>query len=144
MNSSKGRPVCMGEILTVDGRDFLTSYADVTSEQVCLAAMAYQAVNYHWAQNSNMLYDCLCKSISLDVHSIVTTNKASYHLSVPGVNPNDPLTLHYEGVCFLKAIIDEMYINMLNNTTVACINLATLGTFMKMLTNSILQVQHLR
>jgi hypothetical protein len=47
MNSSKGRPVCMGEILTVDGRDFLTSYADVTSEQVCLAAMAYQAVNYH-------------------------------------------------------------------------------------------------
>jgi hypothetical protein len=125
-----------GEILTVNGMELLTSYANVTSEQVCQAAMVYQALNDHRVQNSNMLYNCLCKSISSNVHAKVTTNKARYCLVIPRAAPNDPVTYHCDGICFLKAIIDETYMNTLNNTIVARSNFTTLATYMKTLSDS--------
>jgi hypothetical protein len=49
--------------------EFQTNYAEITEEQVCQAAIDP-------AQKSNMLYNCLCKSISADIHSKVNANKA--------------------------------------------------------------------
>jgi hypothetical protein len=97
-------------ILTINGRNFLTNYADIAATDVRQHALAYQGQNDHRAQNSNMLYHCLRKSISTDIHTKVTTNVARYYLPVPtGPDPNDPVEHRYDGVCFLKAIIDETY-----------------------------------
>jgi hypothetical protein len=84
-----------------------------------------------------MLYNCLSKSISTDVHTKVTTNTARYDLPIPtGPSPDDPPEYCYNGVCFLKAIIDETYTNTLNNAAVARSNLTTLATYMKTLPDS--------
>jgi hypothetical protein len=45
-------------------------------------------------------------------------------------------TNFYDGICFLKAIINETYTKDLNNVAVARSNSATLTTYMKTLNNS--------
>jgi len=135
--SNKSNQFEWGEILTVNGRNFLTNYADITANDVRQHAIAYQTQNDRRAQNSNMLYHCLSKSISTDVHTKVTTNAARYDLPIPtGPDPNDPVENRYDGVCFLKAIIDETYTNTLNNAAVARSNLTNLGIYMKTLMDS--------
>jgi hypothetical protein len=135
--SNKANQFEWGEILTINGRNFLTNYADIAATDVRQHALAYQGQNDRRAQNSNMLYHCLSKSISTDIHTKVTTNAARYNLPIPtGPDPNDPVEQRYDGVCFLKAIIDETYTNTLNNAAVARSNLTTLATYMKTLPDS--------
>ena len=78
----------------------------------------------------------MSKSISADIHTKVTTNTACYDLPIPAIDPNNPPEYCYDGVCFLKAIINKTYTNTLNNATVAYSDLSTLGTYMKLLTDS--------
>jgi hypothetical protein len=135
--ATKERQLEWMEILTIDNKNFLVNYADITTAQVRQAVMDYQPQNDQRAQNSNMLYNCLSKSIATDVHTKVTTNTARYDLPIPtGPNPDDPPEYHYDGVCFLKVIIDETYRNTLNNAAVARSNLTTLATYMKTLPDS--------
>jgi hypothetical protein len=135
--ATKARQFEWMEILTIDNRNFLPNYADITAAQVRQAAMDYQSQNDRRAQNSNMLYNCLSKSITTDIHTKVTTNTARYDLPIPtGPNPDDPPEYRYDGVCFLKAIIDETYTNTLNNAAVARSNLTNLATYMKALPES--------
>ena len=98
--------------------------------------MAYQTANDRRAQNSAMLYQCLRKSITSDLHAKVSTDQTRYYLTIPGPTPNDPVTKRRDSICFLKAIIDETYTNTLNNAAVARSNLATLGQYMKTLDDS--------
>jgi len=123
----------------VNGRNFLTNYANIVAADVRQHAIAYQEQNDRRVQNSNMLYHCLSKSISTDVHTKVTMNAARYNLPIPiGPDPNVPVEHRYDSVCFLKAIIDETYTNTLNNAAVlvARSNLTTLATYMKTLPDS--------
>jgi hypothetical protein len=83
-----------------------------------------------------MLYQCLRKSITSELHAKVSVNQTHYYLTIPGPTPQDPVTKCQDGVCFLKAIIDETYTNTLNNAAVARSNLATLGQYMKKLDDS--------
>jgi hypothetical protein len=89
--------------------------------------MVYQAANDRRTQNSAMLYQCLCKSITSKLHAKVSVNPACYYLTIPGPTPQDPVTRCRDGIFFLKAIIDETYTNTLNNAAVARSNLATLA-----------------
>jgi len=56
-----------------------------------------------------MLYNYLSKSISTDIDTKVTTNTACYDLPIPAIDPNNPPEYCYDGVCFLKAIIDKTH-----------------------------------
>lgn len=83
-----------------------------------------------------MLYQCLRKSITSELQAKVSVDQTRYYLTIPGPTPQDPVTKCRDGICFLKAIIDETYTNTLNNAAVTRSNLATLGQYMKKLDDS--------
>ena len=93
------------------------------------ASEVYQVLNGQAAQNSSMLYTCLCQSITKEVSTKASNNSARYKLVLnPGAVNQE---FREDGPCFLKAIIDEYYTNTTSNTAVARRSLARLNEYMK-------------
>ena len=115
-------------ILTMaNGKDIIKHYGDITAEQVKAASEAYQILNGQAAQNSSMLYTCLCQSITKEVSTKASNNSARYKLVLnPGAVNQE---FREDGPCFLKAIIDEYYTNTMSNTAVARRSLARLNEY---------------
>jgi hypothetical protein len=116
--------------------NLLTQYGEITMEQVKQAAEAYQPLVDRRAQNSAMLFSCVMDSITTEVFAKVNTNPTRYRITVPAVaaeqgRPAQPEYTVNDGVCFLKAIIDDTYANTATNTALARRNLANLRDYIK-------------
>lgn len=123
-------------ILTV-GQDqnrktLIEHYGEITKAEVQQAAAAYLGTNNCRDQDSDMMYNCLHKSISAKVCATVTMEPERYIFTVEG--EEDPLI--EDGPSFLKAIIDHTCTNTLSNTVVARENLSSLPKFMDSLPES--------
>jgi hypothetical protein len=113
-------------LLTFGARNLnlLAQYGEITMEQVKQAAETYQPLINRQAQNSAMLFSCVMDSITTEVFTKVNTNPTRYRIMVPAVpaaqgRPAMPEHTVNDGVCFLKAIIDDTYANMATNTALA-------------------------
>jgi hypothetical protein len=132
------------DLLTIlpEGRDLLTDYGTITRAQVRAHAQVYQPLNDRRAQNSNMLYNCVRTSITTDVRTKVNLNPERFIIECRPA-PNAPIVRRYDGVCYVKAVIDDTYTNTLSNTAVARSNLSSLGKYMKELPDSNIETFHL-
>jgi hypothetical protein len=107
----------------------LTNYGEITRTEVALKAQRYLGTNNREEQDSNMIFNCLRKSITDSVFAQVTTEPERYTFTVN----NEKLV---DGPCFLAAIIDHTYTNTLANTEAARENLASLAEYMEALPDS--------
>ena len=99
-------------ILTV-GIEFLThNYGLVTKEQARAAAVIYQNARGRNAQNSEMLFKLLSKSIPDKVLAMTNTDMARFVLVIGQAMVCD-------GMCFLKSIVDHTYMSTRLNTAAA-------------------------
>jgi hypothetical protein len=112
-------------------RTLIKHYGEITKAEVQEAAATYLGTNNRRDQDSDMMYNCLRKSVSAKVFATVTTEPERYTFDVEG--EEDPLE---DGPSFLKAIIDHTYTNTLSNTAVARENLSSLSDFMASLPDS--------
>lgn len=109
--------------------NWLTQYGEIAMEQVTPAAEIYQPLNNCCAQNSAMLFSCVMDSITTEVSVKVNTNLLQYRINFPTVSvtqgqPAQPEYTVNNGVCFLKAIIDNTYANTTTNKASVRRNLA--------------------
>jgi hypothetical protein len=123
------------QILTVQNRNLLDDYGVITREDVIQHARVYQVLNDRRAQNSDMLYHCARTSITSAIRERVNTNTSRFQIRFRPT-PNDPEVIRFDGVCYLKAIIDETYTSTLSNASIAGDNLSTLDKYMKELPES--------
>lgn len=123
------------QILTIQNRNLLDDYGVITREDVLQHARGYQALNDRRAQNSDMLYHCTRTSITSAIRERVNTDTSRFQIRFRPT-PNDPEVIRFDGVCYLKAIIDETYTNTLSNASVARDNLSSLDKYMKELQDS--------
>ena len=116
-------------MLTFGARNLVTSYGDITREEVRLASTAIQAANDRRTQDSDMLFRCLSASIVATVHTKVAADPERYTFIIGGEAVLD-------GICYLKAIIDASYTHSLSNTAMARADLSSLDNYMESLKDS--------
>jgi hypothetical protein len=107
----------------------LTNYGEVTRAEVEQKARGYLGTDNQEEQDSDMIYNCLRKSITDEVYAQVTTEPERYTFTIN----QEVLT---DGPCFLAAIIDHTYTNTKANTEAARENLACLAEYMELLPDS--------
>ena len=112
-------------------KSLILHYGEITRDQVRQHSLTYLGTGNHQDQNSDMLYNCLRKSVAREVLDTVFTEPERYTFSVPG--DSEPLE---DGPSFLKAIINHTYTNTLANTAKARENLVSLREFMEALPDS--------
>jgi hypothetical protein len=114
--------------LAVD-KCLLTNYGEITRTEVAAKAQQYLGTDNRQEQDSDMIFNCLRKSITDDVFAQVTTEPERYTFIVNRVKL-------VNGPCFLATIIDHTYTNTLANTEAAHENLASLAEYMEALPDS--------
>lgn len=98
----------------------MTNYGEISRTEVTRKAMTYLGTNNREEMDSNMLFNCLRKSITNEVYSLVTTEPRRYVFEV-----NQEILL--DGPCFLAAIIDHTYTNNKASIEAARENLCSLS-----------------
>jgi hypothetical protein len=112
-------------------KNLIKHYGEITKAEVHTAALTYLGTNDRRDQDSDMVYNCLRKSITHKVFDQVATEPERYTFDIQG--GVDPLE---DGPSFLKAIIDCTYTNTLSNNAVARDNLSSLPEYMDSLPDS--------
>jgi hypothetical protein len=107
-------------------KTLLQNYGEIRREKVRQKATTYLGTSDRQDQDSDMIYYCLCKSITEEVFVMVVTEPEQYTYLIN----QEPLV---DGPCFLASIIDHTYTSTKANTTVARDNLATLAEYMESL-----------
>lgn len=115
-------------------KSLITQYGEISREEVQRQALIYIGTNNHRDQDSDMVFNCLKKSITDVVFAKVTTEPEHYMFTIDG-EEDEPESIE-DGPCFLKAVIDKTYTNMRANSTVARENLANLAEYMEALPDS--------
>lgn len=103
--------------------NLLTKYGEVSMTDLKTKAQTYLAQEGRDAQNSDMIYNCLWRSITSDVMAKVTTEVDRYTVTIQG-------EAIYDGLLFLKIIIDQAYTNVRTTAATLRSNLSSLDTFM--------------
>jgi len=130
---SRATSLGMLPILTIGGHLMTKRYADMTQEQVRLAAITYQNARGRTAQNAAILYNFLSASITDEVLAKVNTEPGRYVLPI-GVAPN--IEMVNDGICFLKAIIDYSITNSRSSASAARTALSSLDVYIASLPDS--------
>jgi hypothetical protein len=112
-------------------KSIIKQYGEITSVQVKQHALTYLGTGTRDDQNSDMIFNCLRKSITKEILDVVYTEPERYSFQV--ANEPEPLE---DGPCFLKAVIDHTYTNTLANTAKARENLISLKEYMENLPDS--------
>ncbi len=107
----------------------LKSYGEVTRADVIQKTRRYLGTDNREDQDSDMIFNCLRKSVMDNVYAQVTTEPERYMFTIDGEELVD-------GPCFLAAIIDQTYTNTLANTEAARENLSSLAEYMESLPDS--------
>jgi hypothetical protein len=135
--SAKAKQFHWSDLLSVEvgnppmRKSILTQYGEISREQVQQKALTYLGNGTRQDQNSDMIFNCLRKSVSKEVLDIVYTEPDRYSFTV--LNEPEPLE---DGLCFLKAIIDHTYTSTLANVGKARENLISLKEYMEALPDS--------
>jgi len=114
-------------MFTINGeqKNLCEHYGEISRQEVRTAATTYLAANDRNAQNSDQIFNCLCQSLTPEAYSKVANEKQTYTIRVR----NEDI---YDGVCFLKAIIDIVYTNTHSSAAV----ISSLDTYMATLKDS--------
>jgi hypothetical protein len=110
-------------------KSLLTNYGEITRAEVAQKAQGYLGTDNREEQDSDMIYNCLRKSITDEVYAQVTMEPEHYTFAINQESLVD-------GPCFLAAIIDHTYTNTKANTEAARENLACLAEYMEALQDS--------
>jgi hypothetical protein len=110
-------------------KNLIKHYEELTRQQVQQQALTYLGTGDRRDQNSDMIFNCLCKSITKEVLTTVFAEPERYMfvLAIESLKG---------GPCFLKAVIDRTYMNMLANTAKTRENLVSLKEYMESLPES--------
>jgi hypothetical protein len=110
-------------------KSLLTNYGEITRAEVTRKAATYLGTNNREEQDSDMLFNCLRKSMTNEVYALVTIEPERYVFEV-----NQEILV--DGPCFLASIIDHTYTNTKANTEAARENLSSLAKYMDSLVDS--------
>jgi len=110
-------------------KNLLTNYGEITRAEVTRRVATYLRTNNREEQDSDMLFNCLRKSITDEVYALVTTEPECYVFEI-----NQEILV--DGPWFLAAIIDHTYTKVKANTEAARKNLSSLTKYMESLANS--------
>ena len=113
-------------ILTIKGKLLTQQFTEITMEEVRAHAQRYQDKASREAQNSEMLIQCLKASITRTVYNKIYLQMDKY--IIYRKNTHQPVE---DGVCFLKAIIDNYHSNTRSSTKQIRKQLAQLNYYMR-------------
>jgi len=112
-------------IITINGRLLTQHYCEITPAEVRAHAQAYQNEGSRRAQNAEMLMQ-LKASISKTVYSRISHLESKWTIT----RESDKRTV-FDGVCYLKTIIDCYHVNTRSSTAEVRIKLAQLHLYMR-------------
>jgi hypothetical protein len=98
-------PIPPGAVVPPPNLNLITNYGQITKDQVKAHAEVYMMMQDRRNQRSGMLYHFLNQSLTEEAHNILDINVANYTING-----------QKEGVCFLKEIITQAYVD--TNATV--------------------------
>jgi len=101
-------------------------YAEITTAEVRAHAQAYQNEGRRRAQNAEMLMQCLKASITKTVYSRISHLESKWTIT----RESDKRTV-FDGVCYLKTIIDCYHVNTRSSTAEVRTKLAQLHLYMR-------------
>ena len=101
-------------------------YAEITTAEVRAHAQAYQNEGRKKAQNAVMLMQCLKASITKTVYSRISHLESKWTIT----RESDKWRI-FDGVCYLKTIIDCYHVNTRSSTAEIRTKLAQLHLYMK-------------
>jgi hypothetical protein len=110
-------------------KNLLQHYGEITLNEVRQKAMTYLGTSNRNDQDSDMLYNCLRKSINDQVFAKVSREMSKYRYIING-------EYIYDGPSYLMTIIEMTYTNTKANITAARDNLSNLPEFMDSLQDS--------
>jgi hypothetical protein len=115
-------------------KSLVTHYGEISREVVRRQALTYIGMDNHRDQDSDMMFNCLRKSITDAVFAKVTTEPERYTFTIDDEEDEPEETI--DGPCFLKAIIDQTYTSTRANSAVARENLTNLAEYTESLPDS--------
>ena len=113
-------------ILTINGKLLTQHYAEITPAEVRAHAQTYQNEGRRKAQNAEMLMQCLKASITKTVYSRLSHLESKWTIT----RDSDKRAI-FDGVCYLKTIIDCYHVNTRSSTAEVRTKLAQLHLYMK-------------
>jgi hypothetical protein len=122
----KARAYSWLSILTINGKVLTKSYADISMDDVRRHAQVYQNEARRGAQNAEQLLLCLQASISRSVYNRVHQLEKKYTIT------REPEKEEiWDGVCYLKVLIDCYHVNTRSSTAQIRKRLSQLPTCMR-------------
>jgi hypothetical protein len=122
----KARAYSWLTILTINGKVLTKSYADITIDEVRRHAQIYQNEARRGAQNAEQLLLCLQASISRSVYNRVHQLEKKYTIT------REPEKEEiWDGVCYLKFLIDCYHVNTRSSTAQIWKRLSQLPAYMR-------------
>jgi hypothetical protein len=122
----KARAYAWLPVLTINGKILTKSYADVTMEDVRKHAQVYQNEARRGAQNAEQLLLCLQASISRSVYNRVHQLERKYTITREPEKEDI-----WDGVCYLKVLIDCYHVNTRSSTAQIRKRLSQLPAYMR-------------
>jgi hypothetical protein len=122
----KARAYSWLSILTINGRILTKSYADISMDEVRQHAQRYQNEARRGAQNAEQMLTCLQASISRTVYNRV--QQLTQKFTIIREPEKEEI---WDGVCYLKVIIDSYHVNTRSSTAQIRKRLAQLPMYMK-------------
>jgi hypothetical protein len=113
-------------IITINGKLLTQHYAEITPAEVRAHAQTYQNEGRRKAQNAEMLLQCLKASITKTVYSRISHLESKWTIT----RESDKRAI-FDGVCYLKTIIDCYHVNTRSSTAEVRTKLAQLHLYMK-------------
>jgi hypothetical protein len=113
-------------------KNMLQHYGEITANEVRQKAMTYLGTNTREDQDSNMMYNCLCKLVNDAMFANILKETSKYRYTVNG-------EYIFDGPSYLMTIIELTYINTKANITTKRDNLSSLSKYMDSLTDSIIE-----
>jgi hypothetical protein len=107
----KARAYSWLSILTINGKILTKSYADISMEEVRQHAQKYQNKARRGAQNAEQMLTCLQASITRTVYNRVQQLSQKFTL----IREPEKEEI-WDGVCYLKVIIDSYHVNTRSST----------------------------
>jgi hypothetical protein len=115
-----------GSIITIKGKLLTQHYAEITPAAVRAHAQTYQNEGGRRARNAEMLMQCLKASITVTVYSRIRHLESKWTIT----RESDKRTV-FDGICYLKTIIDFYHVNTRSSTAEVRTKLAQLHLFMR-------------
>jgi hypothetical protein len=110
-------------------KNLLQHYGELTMSEVRQKAMTYLGLSNRNDQDSDMMFNCLRKSINDSVFAKVSKETSKYRYLING-------EFIFDGPSYLMTIIELTYINTKANITAARDNLSSLNEYMESLPDS--------